>query len=153
MTDFTTNDLASLVSGVAIMVFSYLVIKLYWRLANHVVFGKHLNDPAAWFAHGICIAFSAAAFNAFFWKFLYRLAQYFQSEGVINFVAYNGGYVDLIVSSMTVWAAFCHLHSAYLNLTTEARRQWSWYDVPWYPEGNRFTRAIQRMLSQVSKKE
>jgi hypothetical protein len=145
------NDLISLASGSLIVVFSFLVITLYWKLANHVVFGRHLKDPAAWFAHGICVAFTAAALNAFFWKGAYRVCKLMKLDEWAALFSQYGGYLDLVISLMTVWAGFCHLYSAFLNLSDEGRREWHWFSVPWYPEGNRFTRTLHRMLRLATK--
>lgn len=142
------NDVVSTMSGVFILIFSFLVIRLYWKLAANIYHGKELDDPGSWFAHGIVMGFSAVALNAFFWKFTYRLSKLMGQEDFIYLVAQYGGFFDFGIFLITMWAGFCHLYSAYLNLTPDQRHGWLWVTIPWYPNTNLFTRCIARMLKQ-----
>jgi hypothetical protein len=143
---YTFNDIVSTISGIFILLFCFLVMKLYWTLATNLPRGRELGDPGSWFAHGIVVGFFAVGLNAFFWKFAFRLSKLTGKEDFVYWVANYGGFFDFGIFLLTMWAGFCHLYSAYLNLPENHRHNWMWFTVPWYPSPNSFTRFIQKMM-------
>lgn len=144
------NGFFGIMGGLLILAFSGLVIKLYAGIARGVFQKANRHRPEVWFAHGIVVGFTAVSLNAFLWKLAFRLDLIASFGPVVTFMRSAGGYFDLLIGSLTAWAGFCHLYSAYLNLIPSERRKWTWVTIPFYPHSNVLTHIVHKMVSIVN---
>jgi hypothetical protein len=144
------NHNASVLGSMTILLFSFLVMKLYFRIAQNIFTAEGRKRPEVWFAHGIVVGFAAVAVNAFLWKLILRLTQEMGGDTFTLFIYSAGGYFDFAIAIVTAWAAFCHLYSAYLNLHPDHREGWDWLTIAFYPDHNVITRTIHRLVSRVN---
>jgi len=151
MIDFL-NDFVSAFSGMLIILFSALVIHLYWDTARGIIRHKERKKAETWFSHGIVVGFTSISMNAFFWKVIGRFGQLVGAQTFTDFLRTYGGFFDLMFSIATVWAAYCHLYSAFLHLSVRDRDGWTWLTISFYPNHNFLSRAIHNLMSQVNPK-
>lgn len=141
----------SLLSGLSIICFSLLVVKLYWETGVSLFRGDS-SKPEAWFAHGVVMAFLATAVNGLAWKVGVRIIDLLHNPRWVD-IERVGFAIDLVVAILVVWAAFCHLYAAYLNLTISERKGWNWLTVAFYPKTNGFTKTLHFLLNKVCRRE
>lgn len=130
-------------SGLSIL-FGGLVIKLYFGLGKRLINRPARAQAEVWFAHGIMVAFVSTVSNVIYFKFLGATLFYL---GIMNRMpASYSRVVNTINLIMLIWAAFCHLYSAYLNLSEAKRKEWTWVTIAFYPEYNPVVWLIHKVM-------
>ena len=138
------------VSGLFMVVFASLVAKLYWAAGiNRFLRGE--RSPEHWFAHGIVVSFTMVALNALLWKVVIRTVR---GMGELEFFFRTAGnLVDLVFMPFVVWAAFCHLYAAWLNLPVIDKPHWNWLNVAFYPRVSVITKLLGGLLNLVQRRK
>lgn len=136
-------DIVGLTMSAIFILIGCLVIRLYFGLGRRVFLKNFRNHPEVWFAHGIAIAFIATVINTAFFKFFLVMAL----DGYYPITPmWVNKYVNFFCVGLMIWGAFCHLHSAYLNLPQEERHRWTWLTIAFYPDHNPVVRLVHHVI-------
>lgn len=136
-------EIVGLTMSATVVLIGCLVIRLYFGLATRIFHHDHHNMPEVWFAHGIAVAFTSTVINTAFFKFYLAmaLAGWYERSPV-----WVSRYVNFVCVGLMIWGAFCHLHSAYLNLPARERHRWTWLTIAFYPDGNPVVRLVHHVI-------
>lgn len=146
------NRIVGILGSIPIVIAALMVTALYWKVGRGLY--ERRSQPEIWFAHGIMASFTTIALNAAFWKITVRAADHYHRGELAAFIRLYGGFVDVLVMILTVWAAFCHLYSAYLFLDDSERPYWHWLTVWAHPKENSWpVRLLNKMLGRALRKD
>ena len=128
------GDLVSFVAGVALVVISFLVIRAYWP-------PRYEAPSAQWLGFAIIVGFVAAGFNALYWQVWGTLSIYF-GIGSVSSLRGVGDFFDLFFKGGAAIAGYMHLKAIHAGIGQPERRDWSVWEMPWYPQRRACVRAI-----------
>ncbi len=121
------------------------------RAFGAVLRPKHA-DCHSWFAHGICIGFSAFALNTLYWAILLRGLRLGGFYWTAEWVSYSGAYINvLFLGLLPGWAAYAHLKAKHLALSEREQREWRVYEMVYYPSRKLFFRKCLRRVGPSAK--
>jgi magnesium-transporting ATPase (P-type) len=142
-------EIVPLGMGACVILIGCLVIRLYFGLGRRIFTKQYHDRPEVWFAHGIAVAFASTVINTIFFKLFLAMALkgWYQRPP-----AWMNGYVNFVCLGMMMWAAFCHLYSAYLNLNETEKSEWNWLTIAFYPDRNPVVRLVHHVIG-LNKKE
>lgn len=133
--------------GLISIAVSFGVIRAY----GTVLRPKHA-DCNSWFAHGICIGFSAFALNSLYWAILLRGLRLGGLYSTADWVSSLGAYANvLFLSLLPGWAAYAHLKAKHLALSVREQREWRVYEMVYYPSRKLFLRNCLRRVGPTAK--
>lgn len=137
------GDLASFLSGAALLITSVLVMVAYrpsrgWFHTPHGTLGV-----------AIFLGFLSAAANTAYWQVYGQIAVEFLGIITAEQLRSTGDWVDLAVKGSAATAAMLHLRALWLQLPEEERGHWRVWEMPWYPARRWCLVQVSRILTGV----
>lgn len=133
------GDIISFLSGLSLFVIACLVMIAYWPQKGE------MRTAAGLLGIAIFLSFFADAANTFYWQGFNKFSWVF---GLSRTDAREfGQYLDLIFKGGAAVAGVLHLVALKLQIEDETeRKDWHWWEMPWYPERKACVRAIRAFL-------
>lgn len=123
------RDIISFLAASIAVLAAFSAIRAYGA-----VYWPKKNDCHSWFAHGICMVFTAGAANAIYWGILPVGLRLSGTDERAVAAASLGAFANVILKAVVLaWAAFAHLKAKHLSLSARDRREWSILEMIFHP--------------------